>query len=279
MSLTIAHSTAPAKISMNSVAICCLPVNETLQWAPVSAKTLVSNPAQPGGTTTADPSRRRIARRRPLPNGRAVVGACLMTVAAAGAFLSYTGAARGPTTAYAVVDGPADAGTALDASTVRFVPMELAEEVAAGAFVDLSELRGRLLVTPLLDGDLIQLSAVSAPDAGPEPAHEVALDVPRGAAVDARITAGDLVDVYATYNTSTTELVIERAEVVQVPATTDGALTDGLEHVVVIRVLTADDVPAVVHAARAGDVTLVRSTFATDTGRPPTTYRPQHDAG
>jgi hypothetical protein len=211
MSLTIAHSTAPAKISMNSVAICCLPVNETLQWAPVSAKTLVSNPAQPGGTTTADPSRRRIARRRPLPNGRAVVGACLMTVAAAGAFLSYTGAARGPTTAYAVVDGPADAGTA--------------------------------------------------------------------AAVDARITAGDLVDVYATYNTSTTELVIERAEVVQVPATTDGALTDGLEHVVVIRVLTADDVPAVVHAARAGDVTLVRSTFATDTGRPPTTYRPQHDAG
>jgi Flp pilus assembly protein CpaB len=190
--------------------------------------------------------------------------------------MAYAGAGDAPATAYAVVDGARDAGTRLGPGNVRFVPMELADEVAAGAFVDIDEVSGRLLLAPLLDGDLIQLSAVSSPTASPEPAYEVPVAMSPEATLAGRIHVGDRVDVYVTFDTGVTDLVAARAEVLQTPADADGGLTDGLAQVVVLRIPDVDDVPAVVHAGHAGSVTLVRSTFAARDAAVPTSYRPAH---
>jgi Flp pilus assembly protein CpaB len=200
-----------------------------------------------------------------------------MTLAAAGAFAAYAGVGDSPATSYAVVDGAREEGTRLGRDNVRFVPMELADEVAAGAFVAIDELAGRRLLTPLLDGDLIQLSAVSSPSASPEPAYEVPVATAPDSALAGRIEVGDRVDVYATFDAGVTDLVVAHAEVIETPSGADGSLTDGLAEVVVLRVADVDDVPALVHAGHAGSVTLVRSTFAPRDAAAPATYRPAHE--
>jgi Flp pilus assembly protein CpaB len=186
-----------------------------------------------------------------------------MTAAALGVFAASSGAADRPSARYAVAVGDLDAGTPLDERNTRFVEMHLADEVAAGAFTDPAQLTGRRLLAPLFDGDLLQASGVS--DRGtPDRSYEVSFAVPRAYAVGGRVRRGDRVDVYVTRDDAT-ELVVRRAEVIQAPGGGDGGL-DSRSSVVVLRLEATADVAAVVHAARAGDVTLVRSTFAEPAG-------------
>lgn len=221
---------------------------------------------------------RRVQRRPGLPGGRAVVGALLMTVAAVGIFVAYTDATTTPGREFAVAAGDLDAGTTIAVSDVRFVTMDLADEVASGAFTSASQLVGRRLLVPLLDGDLVQASAVSDRSAAAKHVYQVSFSLPRAFAVSGLVRRGDLVDVYATYGDDVTDLVVRRAEVLQAPEQSSRGFSSGDDQVVVLQLARASDVVAIVHASQAGEITLVRSTFADPTDQGPAHFTPDTSA-
>ena len=88
------------------------------------------------GPDAAGPAatKRSIISRRSLPNGRALVGALLVTVAAVGAFVFASGGDGGPSTEYLVLLRDVDAGDSINAADVRFEPMTLSPQLANIAF-------------------------------------------------------------------------------------------------------------------------------------------------
>jgi Flp pilus assembly protein CpaB len=218
---------------------------------------------------------RPLARRRRLPSGRAVVGGLLVALAALAAFVAAKGNDRGPTHSYVVAAHDLVAGTRLDAADVRTVAMDLPDGVAGRAFTDLAAVTGRVTVSSLADGELIQVSTVVAGDAA-DPRYQLSVPVERSRALDGLVSAGELVDVMATYGTGgdgETLVVVRGAEVLRVDQGQRGALTSGNDLIILLAVRTADDALAVTHAAQAGKVTLVRST-AVPSVDGPTSYRP-----
>ena len=79
-------------------------------------------------------AKRSIVSRRSLPNGRALVGALLVTVAAVGAFVFASGGDSGPGTEYLVLLRDIDAGDSISATDVAFEPMTLSPQLADIAF-------------------------------------------------------------------------------------------------------------------------------------------------
>lgn len=77
---------------------------------------------------------RSIVSRRSLPNGRALVGALLVTIAAVGAFVYSTRGEDGPRNEYLVLLQDIDAGKPLRLTDVAYEPMTLSEELADIAF-------------------------------------------------------------------------------------------------------------------------------------------------
>jgi len=84
-----------------------------------------------GGTAEA---KRSIVSRRSLPNGRAVVGALLVTVAAVGAFVFTNSGDNGPNTRYLVLLRDIDAGDSISAEDLASEPMTLSPQLADIAF-------------------------------------------------------------------------------------------------------------------------------------------------
>jgi hypothetical protein len=111
---------------------------------------------------------------------------------------------------------------------------------------------------PIGEGELVQVSGLSEPG-GAEPAAEVALALDRDRAVDGRLRSGDLVDMFVTYD-DRTEAVVERARVVGVSDTGGASFTAGSQITVTLALADAAQRAPVIHAVRAGEVTLVRST-------------------
>jgi hypothetical protein len=111
---------------------------------------------------------------------------------------------------------------------------------------------------PIGEGELVQVSGLSEPG-GAEPAAEVSLALDRDRAVDGRLRSGDLVDVFVTYD-DRTEAVVERARVVGVSDTGGASFTAGSQITVTLALADAAQRAPVIHAVRAGEVTLVRST-------------------
>lgn len=79
-------------------------------------------------------AKRSIVSRRSLPNGRALVGALLVTVAAVGAFVFASGGDSGPATEYLVLLRDIDAGDSISDTDVAFEPMTLSPQLADIAF-------------------------------------------------------------------------------------------------------------------------------------------------
>ncbi len=78
--------------------------------------------------------KRSIVSRRSLPNGRALIGALLVTVAAVGAFVFSTRGESGPKNEYLVLLRDIDAGGLVNAADVTYEPMTLSPELADIAF-------------------------------------------------------------------------------------------------------------------------------------------------
>lgn len=205
-------------------------------------------------------SEHRIDRRTGLPGSRAVVGALLMALAAVGVYLAHAEATRAPTTTYAVAATELRPGATLGAADLELAVLDLPEQVAARAFVSVDELIGRVALGPIGAGEVIQAGALSATTHA-EPAHEVALVLPRAHVAVGRLQQGDRIDVFATDAEETTTIV-RGALVVAAPGAAGGAIGQVREVELVVAVPSGDAVAAVVHALRTSEVTVVRSTFA-----------------
>ena len=220
---------------------------------------VMTRPTNDGAATDVqDAAPRRVVTRAPgVPGSRAVVGGALIALAGLGTFLSWQQATGTPRHSYAVAARALEPGDPLTADAIRFEPIDLPAGMSAGAFDSASDLEGRVLVAPVGEGELLQLGSLS--DQGsPDPAAEVSMALDRERAVDGRLRAGDTVDVYATHDDDT--IVVARG--IRVIAVTEGGGTfaDGSELTVTLALAEPDQQVPVVHAARAGQITLVRTT-------------------
>jgi Flp pilus assembly protein CpaB len=203
----------------------------------------------------------RVVSRAPgVPSARAVVGGLLVAAAGVGTFVSWQATATAPDDAYAVAVRSLQPGERLADDMVRFEPIDLPDGVARAAFDAPGELEGRVVVAPVGEGELIQSGSLSD-QLGGGPVAEVSVTLARALAVDGRLRPGDTVDVYATDEDTTVA-----ARDVRVVAVTEagGTFADGRELTVTLALGERSAGTPIVHAARAGQVTLVRTTHAVD---------------
>lgn len=215
---------------------------------------------------------RVIDRRRGLPGSRATVGALLMAVAAVGVFVAYTDATAAPTGQVVVADEAIRAGEELTAGQLRLVRAELPDGTSGTTFSAVEDVLGHVTLSPIGEGEIVQASSVTQ-DARTGALHEVALTLPRAQVAVGRLRSGERVDVFVTYEDRTTS-VVRGAEVVQIASSSEGSLTSEREVGIVVAVPSGDIVAALVHALRTGEVTVVRSTFASPDGADPLEYEP-----
>jgi Flp pilus assembly protein CpaB len=215
---------------------------------------------------------RTIHRRPGLPGGRALVGALLMSLAAVGVFLAYSGANEAPSDALVVATRAIRVGDEITGDDVRVVRAELPGSTKETTFATTDDVLGRVALGPIDEGEIVQAGAVTA-DRPVDGGHEVALTLPREQLAVGRLKAGERVDVFVTYEERTTS-VARGAEVVQIATSSDGSLTSDREVSVVVAVSSGEVVAAIVHALRTGDVTVVRSTFAAPDEGEPLVYEP-----
>jgi SAF domain len=192
--------------------------------------------------------------------GRAAIGGLLVALAAIGAYvLAMPNHAAPP--AYVVVTHEVAPGSHLDDSDLATVPIDLPPDVAAASFTDPSALRGAIALAPIGPGELVQAGAVGRSPLTP---FEMSLSLDGDRALDGRLVAGERVAVMATYGTgadAVTLTVASSALVERISKPTGLAI--GTEDVVTLGLPIETDMQAVVHAARAGELTLVRTDSAT----------------
>lgn len=208
---------------------------------------------------------RAIRRRAGLPGSRAVVGGLLMAVAALGVYAAYTGATEDATDAVVITRRAIRIGEVLETGDLRLADASLPTS-ASGHFDDIDALVGRVALGPIGPGELVQAGAVTA-DRAAAAAHEISLTLPREQVAVGRLKQGERVDVFVTVDDRTSS-VVRGARVVQIDAGGDGSLTSEREVSIVVAAESGDAVAALVHALRTGDVTVVRSTFATEDTTP-----------
>jgi Flp pilus assembly protein CpaB len=214
---------------------------------------------------------RSIRRRRPLPGGRAVVGALLVTVSAIGIFVAYSDAASGPSVDYVVAASDVPVGTVIDdlGDAGRWFTTAPAEILGPArdrvvARTELERLVGQVVAHPLAPGDPL-LWSVLVPAADVPTAHLLALALAPRDALGGALVVGSHVDVLVTYGSGRdawTEFVARSVPVVSLDAEAGGGLGSP-ELLVTVSLDTAEAVQRVGHATRAGEVFLSRSTSNT----------------
>ncbi|HET9732695.1 MAG TPA: RcpC/CpaB family pilus assembly protein [Acidimicrobiales bacterium] len=207
-------------------------------------------------TRLASPGPAVVRRRRAL-NGRAALGGLLVALAALLTFAAYRNATSRRLTAYVVAGTDLEPGQRLSPADLRLEPMQLPASLAsASAFTSVGQLQGAFVVAPLRAGDLVQASSVAR--SGPDLVRiSFAVDTTR--ALDGRLTAGDRVDVLATFGTgasATTKDIVPAAEVLAVRETA-GSLSSSPSLGVTLGVADTAEAIAVANAANAGQLTLV----------------------
>lgn len=205
--------------------------------------------------------------RRSLPSGRAVIGALLVTLAGVGAFAVANRGDSAPETSYLVAARSITTGAQINPDDVSVVAIDLPAPVAATSVASSSPIEGATVLRDLRAGELIPagdlLPAAAAGQDVVTDRHELTIPVPRDRA-GRSLGAGDRVTVLATLNTDgpvITFVAVEDALVIDwatggdaIGASTDGALTLALAE--------PDEVMALAHMAREGDLTVVRTTRA-----------------
>lgn len=215
---------------------------------------------------------RAIVRRPGLPGGRAALGGLLITVAALSVFLAYQRAEQGPTTRVVVATQEIRVGAVIEADDVQVVLAELPAGTGPTTFSTAAEVVGHVALGPIAAGEIVQAGAITA-DRSAAGANEVAITLPRAQIAVGRLKAGDRVDIFVTYDERTSSVVRE-ATVVLIGTDRDRSLTSDRELSIVVAVPSGDAVAALVHALRTGEVTVVRSTFASSGSSEPLVYEP-----
>lgn len=215
-------------------------------------------PEAPG---RAAPPPRQVARPAGVPGGRAIAGGLLVALAGVATFVTWQSSTGTPGTSYAVAARAIGPGERLTDEDVRLEPIDLPDGIGAAAFTTTAEVVDRVTLGPVGAGELLQRGQLSDPAEG-APSVEVSFAIDPDRAVDGRLRAGDLVDVFVTMD-GRTEAVAEGVRVAAV-AGGDGPSFGGDRRITVTLALSD---PArrgpLIHAVRQGEVTLVRSTDLT----------------
>jgi hypothetical protein len=201
-----------------------------------------------------------VGQRTARPPTRAVVGGLLVAVAAVGAFVLAT-PADGPSAEYVIAAHALDPGARIEADDLTVAAVDLPPDLATLAFTDASALIGAVSLGPVAAGQLVQEGDVGRAPLSP---FEVSLALEGDRALDGRLVPGELVAVLATYGSGAdaeTLTVASTALVERVSKPT--GLAVGTADVVTLGLPVESDAQAVVHAARAGELTLVRTDSAT----------------
>ena len=214
----------------------------------------------PGATTNGHAAPRAVRRRRPLPGGRAVIGGFLVAASATGVFAAWSSVSSGPSTTYVVVTDDIAPGERIERDDLAMVTVDLPAAQRRLAFTDLDVLVGATAIAPLVDGQLVQSSAVAKPTGAPERA-QVSLRVEAGSAVGGDLRPGDVVDVIATYTSGGephTSTIARSALVVKLVR--DEQRVGAGSSVVVVLAVRPDELEPIASAAAAGHVTIARTT-------------------
>jgi len=213
--------------------------------------------------------------RRGLPGSRAVVGGLLVAVAAVGIFAAYAGASRGPSARYVVAARTLAPGHRMSSADLRTVTMDLPRNVAARAFRDPAAVIRGVTLGPLEQGELVQ-SANILPARSGRARSQFSFGLDADRAVDGSLRPGDRVDVLVTYGSgsgSSTQIVLRSAELLAVSAGTNNGLGSSRRQVLTVSLPSREAALPLTNAARAGEVTVVRSTGVPELPKR-TTYRP-----
>lgn len=216
----------------------------------------------PGGTTGP-------ATRRPLPGGRAVVGALLITASIVGVLLANRAASDGPHTSYLVLRHDVDAGARIDRTDLREERLELTAAVAEHAVLATDDFGHATALAPLAAGQLLVRPSVrmGPNDAPADPAARAfSFAVERPRALDGDIQTGERIDLLATYGEGAdAETLVAARDVAVVRVRTPDAkasISSGSEVVLTVALADADAVTRLAHATTVADITIVRSTGA-----------------
>jgi hypothetical protein len=154
-----------------------------------------------------------------------------------------------------------DPGAVLTADDLTTAPLDLPPGLAAHAFTEPHDLVGSIARSPLAPGELVQRGGVGTAHAA---MFEVSLSLEGDRALDGRLGAGEQVAVLGTYGTGPDAVTLSVAPTAVVERVSKPTgLAVGTAITVTIGLAREADMQAVVHAARAGEVTLVRTDSAT----------------
>lgn len=210
-----------------------------------------------------------------------MAGGLLVATAAVGIFAAYQGASGATSDSFVVVRSDLPIGTPLTEEVLELSALDLPSASAERAYRDPSELVGQVTVAPLADGDLVQASSVVEGGAG-VPAHELSFALDTDRVVNGRLDPGERVDVLVTYGSGLdayTEAVTRDARVVEVDGRDGGTFSASSRTVLTLALDQPGDVLLLTHAVRAGEVTVVRTTFADPASPAPDRYPPSDDGG
>jgi len=205
-------------------------------------------------------------RRRPLPNGRAVVGTFLIAAAATIVLAAWLSATGNHGRHWVVVGRSLTAGARLGPSDLRTETMTLPNDTAASSFASPGALVGRTLAAPLSAGEVVQQSMLVP--VGRQPAlRPVTVSVSPADASD--LSAGTLVDLLETSGngpSARTSVVLRGARVIGVAKPGSSFIDSSTATLVTLGVDSLAEIEAVVHAEHTAAVSVVTGEPSDGTG-------------
>lgn len=211
-------------------------------------------------STTTLPPAAVGTRRRTIPGGRAAVGGLLVTLSVLGTYSAHRAASAPPTTRYLVAARDLAPGHVITGDDLRFVALDLPGRLGrSGAFTDPSRVIGSATIGPLGAGELVQATALTAPDE--LTGQRISFPLDAAFALDGTLRAGDRVDVIATFGQgldAVTEVIARQATVIS-RSGNDAVLGRSDQEVVTLDVVTRREAITVAHAVHVGKLSLMRA--------------------
>jgi len=213
-------------------------------------------------TTTGAPgdARRVAGARRTLPNGRAVVGGLLVSLAAVVVFAAWAGAQDRSTTTVVVAARDLEPGRRLTGADLLERTTELPAELSGGSFASPDPLLGAVTLGPVGAGELVQAGSVRTGEVA-DPGLELAVTVDADNALAGSVTAGEVVDLLATFGSGAdarTELLAADVRVLRVGEASSAGLGAGGRLVLALALRSSAEALDVAHASQVAVLTLVR---------------------
>lgn len=210
-------------------------------------------------------ARLRTSSRAVLPSSRALIGALLLAVSGVATFAAWHGATGTQGEPYVVAGRALRPGETVTAADVRLVVLDLPAAIAGQAFFDVDAVVGRSTFGPVGEGELLQAAQLSDVGESTSPV-EVSFSLPRDRLLDGQLRSGDRVDVFASDDEATTQIV-SGAQVVALDEGAGGSFTTDSELVVTLGLDDAADRVPLIHAVRRAEVTFTRSPSTTGEDR------------